>query len=69
MYVDENILYFNEDSGNVIVSCNEMDIPNVDLNNGNLEYNFSEGDPNTIIRIRFLAWPIKFQKCKALKKS
>ena len=26
LYVDENILYFNEDSGNVAFFCNEMAI-------------------------------------------
>ena len=26
LYTDDNILYFNEDSGNVVFSCNEMDI-------------------------------------------
>ena len=31
LYIDDNILYFNEDSGNVIFSCNEMDIHNIDL--------------------------------------
>ena len=29
--IDDNILYFNEDSGNVVFSCNEMDIHNIDL--------------------------------------
>ena len=24
LYADDNILYFNEDSGNVVFSCNEM---------------------------------------------
>ena len=31
LYIDDNILYFNEDSGNVVFSCNEMDIHNIDL--------------------------------------
>ena len=26
LYADENIFYFNEDSGNVVFSCNEMGI-------------------------------------------
>ena len=30
---DENILYFNEDSDNVIFSCNEMGILNINLKN------------------------------------
>ena len=31
MYADENIFYFNEDSGNIVFSCNEMGIFNIDL--------------------------------------
>ena len=36
-YADENVLYFNEDSGNVVLTCNEMGILNIDLNNVNLD--------------------------------
>ena len=56
LYADENALYFNEDSGNVIFSCNEMGI--------NLDNNFDEDDPDTIILIRLLDWHIKFEKRK-----
>ena len=66
--VDENILHLNEDSGNVVFSCNEMDIFNIDLNNINLDNNFGEDNLDSIILIRLLAWHIKFEKCKALKK-
>ena len=59
---DENILYFNEDSGNVIFHCNEMGIPNIDLNNINLDSNCDEDDSDTIIPMRLLAWHIKFEK-------
>ena len=52
LYADENMLNFDEDSSNVVCSCNEMGIPN----------------PDTIILIRLLAWNIKFEKRKALKK-
>ena len=68
LYADENILYFNEDFGNVVFSCNEMSILIIDLNNINLDKNFDEDDPDTIIHIRLLAWYIKFQKHKVLKK-
>ena len=51
MQADENILYFNEDSGNVVSSCNEMSILNTDVTNINLGNNFDEDDPNTIILI------------------
>ena len=45
MYADENIIYFNEDSGDVIFDYNEMDIVNINLNNINLDDNFDEEDP------------------------
>ena len=44
-YRDENILYFNEDPGNVRFSCNEMGILHIDLNNINLDNNFDEDNP------------------------
>ena len=56
MDADENILYFNEDSVDVVFDCNRMGIVNVDLNNINLYNNFDEDDPNTIILIKCLAW-------------
>ena len=66
LYADESILYFNEDSNNVVFNCNEMDILNIDLNKINLDNNFDEDDP--IIHVRLLAWHIKFEKPKTLKK-
>ena len=67
---DDNILYFNEDSVKVIFSCNEMGILNIDLNNINLDVTYyNEVDHETIIHIRLLAWPIKFEKRKAFKKE
>ena len=68
LYADENILYFNEDSGNVVFSYNEMGILNIDLDKISLENNFDEDFPDTIIVIRLLAWHIKFEKHKALTK-
>ena len=42
----------------------------VNLNNINLDdTNYEEDDPDTIILIRFLAWYVKFEKCKALKEK
>ena len=70
MYADENILYFNEDSSNVVFNCNGMGILNIDLKNINLnDINYEEDDPDTIILIRPLAWYIKFEKRKTLKKE
>ena len=68
LYVDENILYFNEDSGDVF-DCNEMGILNTDINNTSLDNYFDEGDLDNIILIRILAWHIKFKKRKPLKKT
>ena len=69
LYADENILYFNQDSGDSKLNYNEMGIVNSDLNNINLDDNFDEVDPDTIILIRLLAWHIKFEKRKELKKA
>ena len=49
------ILYFNEHSGNVVFNCNEIGILNIDLNNINLDCNFDEDDPASIIHVRLLA--------------
>ena len=70
LYVDENILYFNEKSDNVIFNCNGMGICSIYFNNINLDdINYGEDDPQTIIHIRVLAWHIKFEKGKQLKKK
>ena len=69
LYTNENILYFNEDSGSVIFSCNKMCILNIDLTNINLDNNFDKDDPDTITLVRLLAWHIKFEKRKILKKN
>ena len=54
LYADENILYLNEDSGNVVFSCDEMSILNISFNNINLDdTNYVEDDPGTIIFIDF----------------
>ena len=70
LHADDNILYFNEDSGDAVFSCNEMGILSKDLNNINLDdINYDEDDPDTIIHIRPLTWHIIFEKRKALLKS
>ena len=62
-----NILYFNEDSSNPVLNCIEMGILKIDLKNINLDNNFDENNPDSIILIRLLASRIKFEKRKALK--
>ena len=46
-----------------------MSILNIGLNNINLNNNFDEGESDVIILIRILAWHIKFEKHKELKKN
>ena len=69
LYADDNILYFNEDSGNALFSCNTMSIVGIDFNNIKLDNTNYEDDSETIIHIRHLAWYIKSEKSKALKKE
>ena len=53
LYIDQNILYFDGDSSNVVFYCNGMGILNIDLNNINFgDTNYDEDDPDTIILIR-----------------
>ena len=52
----------------VLYFFNEMVILNIDLNNIDLDNKFDEDDPNTIMIIKLLAWHIKFEKHKNLKK-
>ena len=66
LYADENILYFNEDSGDAAFVGNEMSI--LSINSINLHNNFEGDNPDTIILIWLLTWDSKFQKHKALKK-
>ena len=46
-----------------------MGILNIDVNNINLENNFDEDNPDTIVPIRLLAWHNKFEKRKELEKN
>ena len=50
LHPDENILYFDEDFGNVVFNYNEMGNLNLDLNCINLDNNnFGEDDSGTIM--------------------
>ena len=52
LYADDNILYFNEESGNALFSCNEMSIVSIDFNNIKLDNTiYVEDDSGTIIHI------------------
>ena len=49
LYSDDNILYFNKDSGSVIFSTNKIGIFSIDLNNINLDdTDYNEDGPETI---------------------
>ena len=63
---NESILYFDEDSGNVVFNCDGMGILDVHLNKINLDNDFDEDDPGTIIHVRLWAWHIRFEKRKEL---
>ena len=69
LYADDCLYFFYEDSGDNGDCCNKMSILGVNLNNTNLDNNFDEDDPDTIILIRLLAWHSKFKKRRALKKK
>ena len=60
LYADED---FDEDFGNVVFSCNEMGVLNMNLNNINFDNNFDEHDHDAIALVRLLARYIKFEKC------
>ena len=67
LYVDENILYFNEDSVNIVFNCNGMGVLDIDVNNINIDNNFDGDGADTLILIRLLPSHIKFEKRKPLK--
>ena len=58
------------DSGDAVFSCNKMGIRSVNLNYINFyDTNYDEDDPESIIHIRLLAWRIRFEEHRALKKE
>ena len=65
-----DILFFDKDFSKAVFFADQMGILSVDLDKTNLDdyYNFADDDPETVIRVRFLAWRDKFEKRKALKK-
>ena len=51
---DDNMLYFDENSRDVICSCKEMSILIIDLNNINLDYtNNNEDEPKILFMSDF----------------
>ena len=70
LFTDDNILFFDEDSGNVTFSSDEIGILSVDLNIINLDdVNFDKDDPETSIHARLMAWHNRLKQRKAFKKD
>ena len=67
---DNNTFYFSEYCCNVVFSCSELGILNMDINNINLDNNFGERDPDTIILVRiFWISILNLKNAKHLKKT
>ena len=58
--------FYNEDFDKVTFIANQKHILHVDLYKINLDNNFDKDNPDTIIRIRFLACRSKFKRHKIL---
>ena len=70
VFSNDEIVFVNEDSGNVTFSSDGMGILGVDLNNVNPDdVNFNEDDPKTIFHVRLMTWRNKFKQHKAYKKD
>ena len=68
LYADENILYFNEDSGNVVFNCNEMGILNIDLSNLNLIIILMKMIMVLLFLLNFWLGKLNLKKNKKVKK-
>ena len=70
LFTDDDLLFFDEDSGNVPFSSDEMGIFSVDLDNINLDgVNIDEDDSETVIQARQMAWRNRHKQCKACQKN
>ena len=62
LFAEGDVLFFDDDSGNVTFFGVEISILSVDLNNINLDdVNFDKDDPETIIHVRLMTWGNKFK--------
>ena len=69
-FSNDDIVFFNKDSGNATFSSDEMHILSVGLNNINLDdTNFYEDNSETIIYVRLMTWCNKFKQRKVCKKE
>ena len=62
MQADDSLFFFDEDSGDVTFSWNEIGVLSVNHNNVNFETNFDEDDPGIITFIRLGKVNIKNEK-------
>ena len=53
----------------LVIFCNKMSSLNLDLNNVNLDSNFDEYDPDTIIRVRILLGILNLKNTKLFLKK
>ena len=53
----------------LVIFCNKMSSLNLDLNNVNLDSNFDEYDPDTIISVRILLGILNLKNTKLFLKN
>ena len=68
LHANDDILSYNKNFDKVTFIANQRHTLAVVLDKINLDNDFDEDDPNTVIHVRPLACHSKFEKCKALKK-
>ena len=70
LFTDDDILFFDKDSGNVTFSNDEVGILSVNLNNINIDdANVYKYDPETIIHARLVVWYKRIKQHKAFQKD
>ena len=69
MHGGENILFLDEDFGNVLFNCKGMGILNIDLNNINLANNFDEDILILLFLSGFWLGILNSKNAKSLKKD
>ena len=64
LHANDDILFRNEDFVKVTLIASQRHILAVDIDKINLDNdkNFDQGDPDTIIHVRLLAWHSKLKK-------
>ena len=69
LHANDDILFYSEDFDKVLFIAFQIHIlaTGIDKTNLDNDKDFNENDPDTIIRVRLLAWRSKFKKRKVLK--